>query len=426
MARRPDKFPLKISEGNVSVSIYRQDRTAQGKGITYIVADRSSGSRRLQSFADLDKAKLEAARLARLLATGQTHAAAFSNEDAASFGRAVTLLAESGAGLELACSIFAEGVRIVGKPSTILDACRLYQETHAGVTAKPVSEAVTEYIGVKEAQGASHRYRQDLSHRLGRLADAFLVPVDGVQTSAIQKWLDALKASPQTTRNFRTVLSGFFSFCRSRGWCASNPADGLTVPRLKTDSEPEVFTPEEFEKLLSAASPDFLPCLVLGGFCGLRSAEIERLHWEDVRLPAGEVVIKRGTAKTKSRRIVPIPDTAKAWLAPYANNAGAIWTRTHEDFYQAQADTAKAAGIVWKPNGLRHGYATHRLAETGDAVRVAHEMGNSAGVVHSHYKSLVSEADGKAWFGIHPNRPGNVVTVDTRNPKTVAREASTA
>jgi integrase len=189
--------------------------------------------------------------------------------------------------------------------------------------------------------------------------------VDAVQTSALQKWLDALKASPQTTRNFRTVLSGFFSFCRSRGWCASNPADGLTVPRLKTDAEPEVFTPQEFAKLLSAASPDFLPCLALGGFCGLRSAEVERLHWEDVRLAAGEVVIKRGTAKTKSRRIVPIPDAAKAWLAAYANKAGAIWTRTHEDFYQAQADTAKAAGIAWKPNGLRHGYATHRLAEPG-------------------------------------------------------------
>ncbi len=424
MARRQDRFPLKISEGNVSVSIYRQDRTAQGKGFAYIVADRSSGSRRLQSFADLDKAKEEASRLARLLASGQTHAATFSNEDAASFGQAVSLLAESGAGIELACSIFAEAVRIVGKPSAILDACRLYQATHAGVTAKALAEAVTEYVGVKESQGASARYRQDLKHRLGRLAESFHVNVDDVQTSTLQKWLDGLKASPQTTRNFRTVLSGFFSFCRSRGWCASNPADGLTVPRLRTDVEPAVFTPKEFGKLLAAAHADFLPCLVLGGFCGLRSAEVERLHWEDVRLAAGEVVIKRGTAKTKSRRIVPIPDAAKAWLADYANKTGAIWTRSHEDFYQAQADTAKAAGIAWKPNGLRHGYATHRLAETGDAVRVAHEMGNSAGVVHSHYKSLVSEADGKAWFGILPVKPRNLLPMQ---PATVVRQdAATA
>jgi hypothetical protein len=39
-----------------------------------------------------------------------------------------------------------------------------------------------------------------------------------------------------------------------------------------------IFTPSEIGKLLAVASPAFLPCLAIGAFAGLRSAEIERLE----------------------------------------------------------------------------------------------------------------------------------------------------
>lgn len=408
---KEDRFPLVITQGNITVRIYRQDRSAEGKGVGFLLADHSTGKRRLRAFSDLDAAKSEATRLLNLLSTGQTHAATFSNQDAAAYGRSLALLAETGVEIETAAAIVAEAVRIVRSPTAILDACRLWESTHAGVTPFPVRDAAAQYVCTKEGQGASNRYVQDLRHRLGKLSEAFHVNVDAVATPELQRWIDGLKASPQTMRNFRTVLTGFFGFCRSRGWCSSNPVDGLTLPKIKGEEEPEIFTAGEFNRLLNAASNDILPCLVLGGFCGLRSAEIERLHWEDVHLASGEVVIKRGTAKTKSRRIVPICEAAKAWLSGYKNPTGPIWKKTHEDFYQAQADTAAAAGIAWRANGLRHGYASHRLAVTGDAVRVAHEMGNSAGIVHGHYKSLVSESEGKAWFSITPSKPANITTM---------------
>ena len=43
-----------------------------------------------------------------------------------------------------------------------------------------------------------------------------------------------------------------------------------------------IFTPEELNRLLSAAQenvPDVLGFLVIGAFAGLRMAEIERLTW---------------------------------------------------------------------------------------------------------------------------------------------------
>ena len=50
------------------------------------------------------------------------------------------------------------------------------------------------------------------------------------------------------------------------------------------DVDVQIFTPTEMRKLLAAASNEFLPRIVLGAFAGLRSAEIKRLTWDDIRL----------------------------------------------------------------------------------------------------------------------------------------------
>ena len=46
-----------------------------------------------------------------------------------------------------------------------------------------------------------------------------------------------------------------------------------------------------------------------------------------------------------------------------------------------------------------------------DAAEVAHEMGNTERMVHRHYKELVTESEGKAWFAIKPETPANVVAI---------------
>lgn len=417
---REQQWPAVVAEGNVRVKVYKQDRREQGKGLAFHVIDLSGGTRKQRTFASPEEALTEARRVALLMASGQTHALTFSNADAASLGQARALLGGTGVSLEVAASTVAEALKLVDGPSTILEACRIYRESHAGVTACPVEKAVAAMLEAKKAQGASLRYRQDLSSRLGRLAKAFHLDVDSVTTPPLQAWVEGMKLGPQTMRNFRTVLVGFFGFCRSRGWCSGNPAEGLTVPSVQSDEEPEVFSPAEFGRLLRAAGRDFLPSLVLSGFCGLRSAEVERTYWEDVRLASKEVVVRRGTAKTKSRRVVPLPDAAVAWLAGFRNKTGPVWAGSHEGFYDAQKATAAATevrgedgrvevpALGWRPNGLRHGFGSARLAVTGDAVRVAHEMGNSSEMVHRHYKALVGEAAGREWFSIVPGKPANV------------------
>ena len=118
-------------------------------------------------------------------------------------------------------------------------------------------------------------------------------------------------------------------------------------------------------------------------------------------------------------------DNLCAWLQPYAGRIGKVWQGTHDEFYEAQQDTAAAtaveadadksitpkASVKWKPNGLRHSFASYRFAQIGDAGRVAGECGNSAAVIHRHYRELVRPADAVKWFAVSPTQPANVLNL---------------
>ena len=65
--------------------------------------------------------------------------------------------------------------------------------------------------------------------------------------------------------------------------------------------------------------------------------------------------------------------------------------------------SAKSAGVALKSNALRHSYASYRFAQTSDAGKVAGEMGNTAIIVHKHYRALVSAKAAEKWFSIRPD-----------------------
>jgi hypothetical protein len=60
------------------------------------------------------------------------------------------------------------------------------------------------------------------------------------------------------------------------------------------------------------------------------------------------------------------------------------------------------ARVAWKRNALRHSFGSYRLAVTADLARVSAEMGNSPAIINEHYRALVTEAEGRAWFALVP------------------------
>jgi integrase len=90
------------------------------------------------------------------------------------------------------------------------------------------------------------------------------------------------------------------------------------------DSAPAIWTPTEMLRLLEVCPPRHVPLLAIGAFTGIRSAEINRLDWEDFLWDRGFVEVKAKRAKTKARRLVPITENLKLWLAPFRKDKGPV------------------------------------------------------------------------------------------------------
>jgi integrase len=405
---RPLSWPRTVEIGRVSVTVYRR-KTPRGNW-GYMVANYAGGKRRFDSYSAEADALEAAGRLARQLSERDVLAAALTNGQAAEYAAAVQTLAPFSLSLPAVTSAVAECLKLVGDLPNLHAAAKFYAARHKRTVSKRVADVVAELLTLKQARRKSGRYLADLRSRLGRFADAFQKDACNVTTAEVQAWLDAQKAAPQTLANTRRVVHLLFEFAVARGYAVDNPVAGTERVEVR-GGDVAVYSPAELARLLAAANPEFLPCLALGAFAGLRSAEVERLGWADVDLVGRCITIGATKAKTATRRVLPVCDALAAWLAPYAGRTGAVWTGSHDAFYAAQQETAAAAGVAWKANALRHSYASYRFAQTGDAGRVAGEMGNSAAVVHRHYRELVRPVDAERWFGGRPSIPSNVTVL---------------
>ncbi|MCO5053407.1 MAG: tyrosine-type recombinase/integrase [Verrucomicrobiae bacterium] len=409
-----------VKVGSVAVKIYERARifnTPQGKPVKrtlYQVVDYSQGTRRVLDRLSFETAEAEAQRLARQIAGGQTTAAALHNRDAASYGRAMEFLRPRRLTLELVASTYAQAYDLLGG-DLILEAAKEYARRHAKRTPRTVAEVAAEWLALQTQRGKSQRYLEDLRTRLPYISKAFALDVARVTTGDLQRWLDSMKAAPRTVKNYRAMLGGLFKFAEARGYLpkGDNPVSGTEQVQLRHTDPIEIYAPAELRRLLQAASPDFQPALALQAFAGLRSAEVLRLDWSDIKLRRGHIQINAEQAKTGSRRLVPIADNLRAWLERYARKSGLVFPHSRAYFHELQAKTAQATAtadapaLQWKHNALRHSYISYRVAETGDVARIALEAGNSATMIFRHYRELVTPEEALSWFELRPEANGN-------------------
>ncbi len=403
MKRKPEV----VKAGSVSVKIYT---VARPGGEYFQVPDYSTGKRVLRSFGSRDDARQEAARIARLLSSGDAKAAAMRNGEAASYGRAIELLEPTGDALELAAARYAEAVKILGDGAKLVEAARTFAHSNT-LPSKTVADVVAEMLAEKERKNREKRTLDDLRNRLARFSEAFSGPIATITKSDVQQWLDGLKTSERDRLNYRSKVGTLFRWAWRRDYVLTNPVEKTEKPDAG-EGEIAIYDKAEIQRLIEAAEAvrrDFLPALLIGAFAGLRSSEIERLKWEDVNQARGFITASAKKRGTPSRRLVPIQPNLAAWLAPYAARRGKVWSGTHDGFSDAQQDIANAAKTQWKHNGLRHSFISCRLAVVEDVAKVALEAGNSVATIHAHYRELVTPDDGKAWFGIAPVSASNVL-----------------
>ncbi len=224
--------------------------------------------------------------------------------------------------------------------ATILKAAEFYaKHLKQERTSEKVSVVVKEILAAKEQDNLRPRYLSDLRARLNRFGEIYGErTIAELNAGEINGWLRGFK--PFNRNTFRLRLSALFSYAIERGWASANPVE--EVKKVKASATIGILTPEQFAKVLEAANETTLPYWLLGGFAGLRRAEIERLEWQDVHFDLAkyraftqaaasgnkEVIAKvekewRGSAlievpalkaKTASRRFVQIQDNLAAWL----------------------------------------------------------------------------------------------------------------
>jgi integrase len=291
-------------------------------------------------------------------------------------------------------------------------AAQYYAKTHEASETQTVSEAIGQLLRAKKADKLSEVYLTDLAYRLGRFAETFGDrPLAGIGRGEIAQWLRNLDVIPLTRNIFYLRLSVLFSFAIEQGWVDLSPMQRSMRAKVIRADEPGILSPAQFAGLLSNASPETLPYWLIGGFCGLRTAELKRLEWHDVDFEAGLIEVKRSKSKTASRRHIPIRPALEAWLAPYRGLEGRICPVGLRA--RLEADRRRAGITNWPSNALRHSFASYHLAHFADASRLALEMGHKdSTLVFEHYRQLVKPAVAKSWWSILPaDKANNVVSI---------------
>ena len=289
---------------------------------------------------------------------------------------------------------------------TINDAVRfrvdyLERVRRSGTT---VAQLAKEVLEAKRKDGLSAKYIGMLRLYLKRFCHDFGErPLAGIGPEELDNWLRSLPGSPKTRADYRANIGVLFSYAARRRMIDFNPITFTAKPKL-IDRPPEIFAVDELRALLEAAQreePSLVPMLAIGAFAGLRDAQIKRLEWNEVDLTRGHIEVKAAKAKSARRRLVPIQANLATWLRPYIGLAGFVVP----DAARGKLDRVRKAANLgrWPKNGLRHSFASYRLAAIHDAPRVASELGHTTPqLLYSTYRELVRPEEAERYWQIMP------------------------
>ena len=282
-----------------------------------------------------------------------------------------------------------------------------------GVT---VAQLAPELIEAKRSAGRSEIYLRDLRNYLtgpngkpSAFASVFgNRAIASITVEELDSFLLSVPGSLKSRANLRQNISVLFGYAVKRRILDNNPVLHTEKPKLP-DNPPEIFTVDELRTLLETAqriAPDVVPMLAIGAFAGVRDAEIKRLDWQEIDLVRGHIEITGAKSKSARRRIIPIQPNLAAWLRPYSEKKGRLVpgriTRTNLDLVRKKAKLA-----AWPNNGLRHSFASYRLAAIGDAPRVAHELGHTSPVMlYNTYREVVRPDEAERYWKIEPAAEG--------------------
>lgn len=246
-------------------------------------------------------------------------------------------------------------------------------------------QPITEYGTWLQAAG---RTKETIATRLDHLRRAArALPAGPWQTTYedLITWTGGQSWSRETRKSVNYTLKGFFTWGFEAGRIAENPAAKLPkVPAASPSPRP---APEKVvADALTVADSRVALMIHLAAFCGLRRAEISRIHANDL----GEDLYGptlRVHGKGLKVRNVPISNALAneiltrargGWLFP-GQDGGHISPRW------AGKLMSRALPAGWTPHTLRHRFATQAYCATSDLMAVSRLLGHASVATTQRY-----------------------------------------
>lgn len=432
--------PLKLKEGSVSVIIYgtwshsKVTDSSTGKKITNFKPEFTlryyiGNNKQQKRFTDLDKAKVHARSVLTKIQNNETEALKLTGLDRSAYVEAKSKLNKLTDPPSLGAAIqdYVAARKILQEYDVPLEQVAKDYVRRSRIIQNPTKVAglVEELLKLKETQNLSDDYLRTL-RRLRRFGRDFDINAHELDFRMIQDYIGSMEnlngnpSVPRTKQNYWKLINTLIKFGVKRKSISPELLKEVKEVDLPKDDPREItiWTPSEFSEMLNATRPEIIPTLVLGGFAGIRTAEINRLDWSDIDFEEKLIKVAASKAKTRSPRYIPLCDAAVAWLKSYASRTGkvAYYAETNKyaaavmsDVQTAREQKGYFSVPEWRRNALRHSYISYRLAEIQNAHQVALEAGNSENIIFKNYRELVTKKQAQRWFSIFPKKEQNII-----------------
>lgn len=250
------------------------------------------------------------------------------------------------------------------------------------------------------SEHTTESYGRDLAE-LGRFAAARDRPLDRLSRRDLEAHVRNLMGegrSPRSVARMVACLRGFYRFLARHNHIRANPAEDLEAPRA-WKVLPKFLDVDDVDRLIDA--PDVGSAIGLRDRAsiellyatGLRVSELVNLRAQDLHLDEGYLTT---TGKGRKQRIVPLGDSAAAWVRKYIKegrpallgkrtaqklfvNARGGTGLTRVGFWKILKGYARKVGLATRvsPHVLRHSFATHLLERGADLRAIQLMLGHA-------------------------------------------------
>lgn len=250
-------------------------------------------------------------------------------------------------------------------------------------------EPVAGFLEYKQAAGCSEQTLHTRYYQLRHFAGMIGKPPELVTAGDLVAAL-AARLSADSRKGLRNCFVTFFRYARTAGYRDDDPSALLPNIR-KARPHPKPCPDRYIVDALSRADRNERLMILLAAECGLRRAEIARVHHDDLITGVDGSRSLTVHGKGDVQRVVPLPDAladavdaAPGYLFP------GRWRGHVEESYVGR-HISRLLPAGYGPHKLRHRFATVAYSQSHDMLAVSKALGHASTEVTLVYVALPDE-----------------------------------